>query len=136
MSKIDDSKTERYYKLRQDQLWNTAEKKRYVEYLKYLDNFNPQGKNWLKWGCYLSERQWGTVRENYGEVKNSWGDCGIRDTFPRDQALHRAYRWGEDGIAGISDDHQFICFALALWNGSDPCVKERLYGLTNGEGIH
>ncbi len=85
---------------------------------------------WKKWGPYLSERQWGTVREDYSEGGNAW------DYFSHDQARSRAYRWGEDGLAGISDDKQHLCFALALWNGADPILKERLFGLTNAEGNH
>ncbi|MEI2782830.1 MAG: glucosidase [Candidatus Competibacter sp.] len=85
---------------------------------------------WMLWGPYLSERQWGTVREDYSEDGNAW------DYFPHDHARSRAYRWGEDGLAGISDDEQRLCFALALWNGKDPILKERLFGLTNGEGNH
>ena len=85
---------------------------------------------WRRWGPYLSERQWGTVREDYGGDGNSWA------YFTHDQARSRAYRWGEDGIAGISDDSQHLCFALALWNGTDPILKERLFGLTNAEGNH
>ncbi|MFN8291053.1 MAG: glucosidase [Chitinophagaceae bacterium] len=85
---------------------------------------------WRKWGPYLSERQWGTVREDYSEHGNAW------DYFPHDHARSRVYRWGEDGIAGISDDQQHICFALALWNGKDPILKERLFGLTGNEGNH
>jgi hypothetical protein len=85
---------------------------------------------WKKWGPYLSERQWGTVREDYSEDGNAW------DYFSHDQARSRAYRWGEDGLAGISDDRQHLCFALALWNGKDPIIKERLFGLTNREGNH
>ena len=88
------------------------------------------GIPWRRWGPYLSERQWGTVREDYGEDGNSWA------YFTHDQARSRAYRWGEDGIAGISDDSQLLCFALSLWNGADPILKERLFGLTNGEGNH
>ncbi|MDD3858548.1 MAG: glucosidase, partial [Methanoculleus sp.] len=88
------------------------------------------GIPWRRWGPYLSERQWGTVREDYGEDGNSWV------YFTHDQARSRAYRWGEDGIAGISDDAQRLCFALALWNGADPIIKERLFGLNNGEGNH
>src|SRR5436190_2228661 len=79
---------------------------------------------WRKWGPYLAERQWGTVREDYSDSGNAW------DYFSHDQARSRAYRWGEDGLGGISDDHQRLCFALALWNGVDPIVKERLVGLT------
>ena len=85
---------------------------------------------WRKWGPYLSERQWGTVREDYSEGGDAW------NFFTHDQARSRAYRWGEDGIAGISDDKQRLCFALALWNGKDPILKERLFGLTNSEGNH
>ncbi len=85
---------------------------------------------WRKWGPYLSERQWGTVREDYSESGDAWGH------FSHDQARSRAYRWGEDGLAGVSDDWQLLCFALALWNGQDPILKERLFGLTNSEGNH
>jgi Mannosylglycerate hydrolase MGH1-like glycoside hydrolase domain len=85
---------------------------------------------WKKWGPYLSERQWGTVREDYSADGNAW------DYFTHDQARSRAYRWGEDGLAGVSDDHQVMCFALAMWNGKDPILKERLFGLTNSEGNH
>ena len=86
--------------------------------------------DWKQWGPYLSERQWGTVREDYSEDGNAW------DYFTHDQARSRAYRWGEDGLAGISDSKQRLCFALALWNGRDPILKERLFGLTNAEGNH
>ena len=90
-----------------------------------------QGKApWKKWGPYLSERQWGTVREDYSADGNAW------NYFSHDQARSRAYRWGEDGLAGISDDRQLLCFAVALWNGKDPILKERLFGLTNSEGNH
>jgi len=85
---------------------------------------------WKKWGPYLSERQWGTVREDYSLTGNAW------DYFTHDQARSRAYRWGEDGLAGISDDQQQLCFALSLWNGCDPILKERLFGLNNSEGNH
>src|SRR6476646_8880131 len=85
---------------------------------------------WRKWGPYLSERQWGTVREDYSDSGNAW------EYFPHEQARSRAYRRGEDGLAGLSDDRQLLCFALALWNGKDPIIKERLFGLTNGEGNH
>jgi hypothetical protein len=85
---------------------------------------------WKKWGPYLSERQWGTVREDYSPYGNAW------DYFSHEQARSRAYRWGEDGLAGLSDDRQTLCFALALWNGADPILKERLFGLTNSEGNH
>src|SRR5580704_12162127 len=85
---------------------------------------------WKKWGPYLSERQWGTVREDYSADGSAW------DYFSHDQARSRAYHWGEDGLAGISDDKQKLCFAIALWNGADPILKERLFGLTNSEGNH
>jgi hypothetical protein len=85
---------------------------------------------WKKWGPYLSERQWGTVREDYSEGGDAW------NYFSHDQARSRAYRWGEDGLAGISDDQQRLCFAVALWNGKDPILKERLFGLTNSESNH
>ena len=85
---------------------------------------------WKKWGPYLSERQWGTVREDYSQDGNAW------DYFSHDQARSRAYHWGEDGLAGLSDEKQRLCFALALWNGQDPILKERLFGLTNSEGNH
>jgi hypothetical protein len=85
---------------------------------------------WKKWGPYLSERQWGTVREDYSENGDAW------NFFIHDHARSRTYRWGEDGIAGVSDDKQRLCFALALWNGKDPILKERLFGLTNSEGNH
>jgi hypothetical protein len=85
---------------------------------------------WKKWGPYLSERQWGTVREDYSEGGDAW------NYFTHDQARSRAYRWGEDGLAGISDDKQRLCFAVALWNGKDPILKERLFGLTNSESNH
>jgi hypothetical protein len=85
---------------------------------------------WKKWGPYLSERQWGTVREDYSDDGNAW------DYFTHEQSHARAYHWGEDGLAGISDDQQRLCFALALWNGKDPVLKERLFGLTNSQGNH
>jgi hypothetical protein len=85
---------------------------------------------WRRWGPYLSERQWGTVREDYSETGDAWS------YFTHDQARSRAYRWGEDGLAGVSDDKQRLCFAVALWNGKDPILKERLFGLANSEGNH
>ncbi|SRR5579875_1980198 len=87
-------------------------------------------QNWKRWGPYLSERQWGTVREDYSANGDAW------NYFPHDHARSRVYRWGEDGIAGICDRHQHICFAIALWNERDPILKERLFGLTNREGNH
>ncbi len=97
---------------------------------KRLNEARETGIPWKKWGPYLSERQWGTVREDYSEDGDAW------NFFAHDHARSRAYRWGEDGIAGISDDKQRLCFALALWNGKDPILKERLFGLTNSEGNH
>jgi len=99
------------------------------EQFRLQEHYSAQ-KNWLKWGPYLSERQWGTVREDYSANGTAW------DYFPHDHARSRVYRWGEDGIAGISDDMQRICFAIALWNGNDPILKERLYGMTGSEGNH
>src|SRR5712691_224155 len=86
--------------------------------------------HWKRWGPYLSERQWGTVREDYSPHGTAW------DFFPHDHARSRVYRWGEDGILGISDNHQRLCFALALWNEKDQILKERIYGLTGSEGNH
>ena len=97
---------------------------------KRLNDARERGVPWKKWGPYLSERQWGTVREDYSKDGNAW------DYFSHDQARSRAYRWGEDGIAGYSDDKQLLCFALALWNGRDPILKERMFGLTNSESNH
>ena len=95
-----------------------------------LDEAERGEKAWRAWGPYLSERQWGTVREDYSPDGQAW------TYLPHDHARSRAYRWGEDGIAGISDERQFLCFAPALWNGRDPILKERLFGLANGEGNH
>ena len=101
----------------------TAEERR-------LQEDHSRKANWKRWGPYLSERQWGTVREDYSAYGTAW------EYFPHDHARSRAYRWGEDGLGGICDRHQFICFALALWNGKDPILKERLFGLTGNEGNH
>jgi hypothetical protein len=101
----------------------SAEHKRLIEH-------QDLKKNWKKWGPYLSERAWGTVREDYSEDGNAW------EFFPHDHARSRAYRWGEDGLAGISDRHQYICFAPAFWNHRDPILKERFFGLTGSEGNH
>src|SRR5215470_4551318 len=95
-----------------------------------LEEARERTKHWKRWGPYLSERAWGTVREDYSAYGTAW------DYLPHDHARSRAYRWGEDGIAGISDDQQQLCFGLALWNGVDPILKERLFGLTNTEGNH
>ena len=97
---------------------------------KRLNDAREKGIPWKKWGPYLSERQWGTVREDYSADGNAW------DYFTHDQSRSRTYRWGEDGIGGLSDDKQLLCFALAMWNGKDPILKERLFGLTNSEGNH
>ena len=88
------------------------------------------GVPWKQWGPYLSERQWGTVREDYSDNGDAWS------YFSHDQARSRAYKWGEDGIAGLCDDRQRLCFGIALWNGVDPILKERMFGLTNAEGNH
>jgi hypothetical protein len=95
-----------------------------------LNEAREKGIPWKKWGPYLSERQWGTVREDYSYDGNAW------DYFSHDQARSRAYHWGEDGLAGLCDEHQVLCFSFALWNGRDPILKERLFGLTNSEGNH
>ena len=88
------------------------------------------GVPWRRWGPYLAERAWGTVREDYSADGDAWA------SFPHEQARSRAYRWNEDGLLGISDDQQRLCLALSLWNGADPILKERLFGLTNAEGNH
>src|SRR5437667_2779 len=87
-------------------------------------------KNWKRWGPYLAARQWGTVREDYSAEGTCW------EYFPHDHARSRAYRWGEDGLLGLCDREGRLCFALALWNGRDPILKERLFGLTNAQGNH
>src|SRR5467141_1701364 len=97
---------------------------------KRLDESHQRTRHWKRWGPYVAERQWGTVREDYSPHGTAW------EYFPHDHARSRAYRWGEDGIGGISDRHQRVCFALALWNGRDPILKERLFGLTGNEGNH
>ena len=104
-------------------------KKTNAEERRLEENYSGK-KNWLEWGPYLSERQWGTVREDYSEHGEAW------DYFPHDHARSRAYRWGEDGLAGITDRHCAVCFAVTLWNGNDPILKERMYGLTGPEGNH
>ena len=101
----------------------TAEEKR-------LEEARSKKTHWRRWGPYLSERQWGTVREDYSPHGTAW------DYFTHDQARSRAYRWGEDGLAGICDNHQRLCFAVALWNGKDPILKERVFGLNGKEGNH
>ncbi|HKQ32315.1 MAG TPA: glucosidase, partial [Thermodesulfobacteriota bacterium] len=95
-----------------------------------LEEDRSKKAHWRRWGPYLSERQWGTVREDYSPYGTAW------DYFSHEQSRSRAYRWGEDGIGGISDNHQRLCFALALWNGKDAILKERIFGLTGSEGNH
>jgi len=95
-----------------------------------LEESRLRKRHWKRWGPYLAERQWGTVREDYSKDGSAW------ESFPFEHAHARAYRWGEDGIGGLSDRHQMICFALALWNGRDPILKERLFGLTGNQGNH
>ena len=95
-----------------------------------MEDADRRGIGWRRWGPYLSDRQWGTVREDYSSSGDAWS------AFTHDQARSRAYRWGEDGLAGISDDKQLLCLALCLWNGRDALLKERLFGLTNSEGNH
>ncbi len=97
---------------------------------KRLAESDERTKNWKRWGPYLAERAWGTVREDYSADGSAW------EYFPHDHARSRAYRWNEDGIAGISNRRQNLCFAVALWNGRDPILKERLFGLTGNEGNH
>src|SRR5450755_3829912 len=101
----------------------TAEEKRLIE-------SRGRRAHWYRWGPYVSERQWGTVREDYSADGDAW------EYLPHDHARSRAYRWGEDGIAGISDNHQRLCFAVSMWNGADPILKERLFGLSGPEGNH
>src|SRR4051812_13251769 len=101
----------------------SAEYKRLAEYRERISN-------WKLWGPYLSERSWGNVREDYSQFGDAWG------FFPHDHARSRAYRWGEDGLCGISDRSQNLCFAFAFWNGKDPILKERLFGLAGPEGNH
>src|ERR1043166_5259445 len=110
-------------KIMQTERKQTAEERR-------LEEARRRTKHWKRWGPYLSERAWGTVREDYSTDGDAW------NYFPHDHARSRAYRWNEDGLAGICDRHQMICFALALWNGRDPIIKERAFGLTGSEGNH
>src|SRR5690348_12975209 len=95
-----------------------------------LDEDSRRDKNWKRWGPYLSERQWGTVREDYSADGDAWNH------FPHEHARSRAYRWGEDGIGGFCDAKQYLCLAVALWNGKDPILKERMFGLSNRQGNH
>src|SRR6188474_2705496 len=89
-----------------------------------------KARHWSRWGTYISDRAWGSVREDYSKNGSAW------DFFPHDHARSRAYRWGEDGLLGWCDDQLRLCFALAMWNGRDPILKERLFGLTGSEGNH
>src|ERR1700749_4092859 len=106
-----------------------AEQER-VQGFGHLEDGLRQAGDWDLWGPYVSERQWGTVREDYSEDGSAW------DYFPHDHARSRAYRWGEDGLAGFSDIEQRLCLGLALWNGRDPILKERPFGLTGPQGNH
>ncbi|KAB2645524.1 MAG: glucosidase, partial [Verrucomicrobia bacterium] len=99
------------------------------EHLRLEEDARREG-NWKRWGPYLSERQWGTVREDYSANGDAW------NYLPHDHARSRAYRWGEDGLLGITDRQCRLCFAVALWNGRDPILKERIFGLTNPQGNH
>ena len=94
-----------------------------------VENRQQKG-NWQRWGPYLSERSWGTVREDYSANGDAWS------YFPHDHARSRAYRWNEDGLGGVCDDKQYLCLAVALWNEKDPILKERMFGLTNQQGNH
>src|SRR5919197_6100710 len=95
-----------------------------------LEEVRLRATHWQRWGPYVSERAWGTVREDYSADGTAW------EYLPHEHARSRAYRWNEDGIAGISDRHQHLCFALALWNGKDPILKERLFGVAGSQGNH
>ena len=110
--------------------WRTGAHQAMTAEERRLKENQDRSAHWRRWGPYLSERQWGTVREDYSPDGTAW------EYFPHDHARSRAYRWGEDGLAGICDRHQRLCFALALWNGRDPILKERLFGLTGNEGNH
>src|SRR5437764_5286513 len=95
-----------------------------------LEESRQRKRHWKRWGPYLSERQWGTIREDYSPYGTAW------EYFPHAHARSKAYRWGEDGLGGICDRRQYLCFAIALWNGRDPILKERLFGVTGNEGNH
>src|SRR4249919_2598201 len=110
--------------------FQTAEHRRLAEATGRAEDDLFSANPWYEWGPYLSERAWGTVREDYSEGGTAW------DYFPHDHARSRAYRWNEDGLAGICDRHQRICLALAFWNERDPILKERLFGLSGPEGNH
>ena len=107
-----------------------AERDRVAGFGRLEDGLRQPGTEWYRWGPYVSERQWGTVREDYSADGNAW------DYLPHDQARSRAYRWGEDGLAGFCDIEQRLCLSLALWNGRDPILKERAFGLTGPQGNH
>ncbi|MGP7997316.1 MAG: hypothetical protein ACLPKI_08350 [Streptosporangiaceae bacterium] len=108
----------------------SAERDRVAGFGRLEDGLRAQDTDWYRWGPYVSERQWGTVREDYSADGNAW------DYLPHDQARSRAYRWGEDGLAGFCDIEQRLCLSLALWNGRDPILKERAFGLTGPQGNH
>ena len=107
-----------------------AERERVTRFGRLEDGLRQPGTEWYRWGPYVSERQWGTVREDYSADGNAW------DYLPHDHARSRAYRWGEDGLAGFCDIEQRLCLSLALWNGRDPILKERAFGLTGPQGNH
>ena len=107
-----------------------AERERVTQFGRLEDGLHQPGTDWYRWGPYVSERQWGTVREDYSADGNAW------DYLPHDHARSRAYRWGEDGLAGFCDIEQRLCLSLALWNGRDPILKERAFGLTGPQGNH
>src|SRR5215471_720404 len=106
-----------------------AEKDRVVGFGRLEDGLRQAG-DWYRWGPYLSERAWGTVREDYSPDGEAW------DYFPHDHAASRTYRWNEDGLGGVCDDAQILCLAFAFWNGRDPILKERIFGLTGNQGNH
>ena len=107
-----------------------AERDRVAGFGRLEDGLRQQGTEWYRWGPYVSERQWGTVREDYSADGNAW------DYLPHDHARSQAYRWGEDSLAGFCDIEQRLCLGLALWNGRDPILKERAFGLTGPQGNH
>src|SRR5215510_15112009 len=109
---------------------SAAKRRRVTQEEKRLEEDRRRTAHWKRWGPYVTERPWGTVREDYSPLVTAW------EFFPYEHARCRAYRWGEDGLAGISDNHQRLCFALALWNGRDPVLKERLFGVSNTQGNH
>src|SRR5215467_2868846 len=111
-------------------IWHVERRARMTKEELRLEEVRQRQAHWQRWGPYLSERAWGTVREDYSPYGNAW------EYLSHDNARSRAYRWNEDGIAGICDRHQYLCFAVAMWNGHDAILKERLFGLTGNEGNH